>query len=82
MSYTVHKHPIEEDTYTPQVSDFVHLYLEPGSGDMKGLCGTTWRYSAPMTWYLTASNVSNYAVCPKCMATDEFAMAALANIGE
>lgn len=65
-------------------TDHVCLYIAtPGMTEVLLFCGTeNYRYSAPLTWYLGASDVGNYAVCPKCMATDEFAMAVLAAIGE
>jgi len=64
--------------------DHVCLYIAtPGMTEVRLFCGTeNYRYSAPLTWYLTSNEVENYDLCEDCLATDEFAMAVLADIGE
>lgn len=61
-------------------SGVTHLYADGVKGKAPAFCGADWRYAAPLNWYLTSSDVGIYEICEKCIATEEFALAALAGV--
>jgi len=63
-------------SHPDESQDFLHIYPD-GHEDGTAYCGSLWRYSVPLEWYLTSDSVGNYEMCQECLASEEFALAAL-----